>query len=234
MDVQGGAGEGLPENREGEAVSGDVEIVYWVPPIELSQIPEKYAVPDPSKISKLTKGNTALDYEGHADITLDILEVDPNYKLELVRGEDGLPLITEARSGKEWVIWGELKILGVSHGLGTGTCLKTKNGDIEKELIGDLLRNCAMRFGFATKLWSKADRDAAAAQPAGEAKIDQATADMFVEHWKSIADNDIRLEVNRQLVALGDNKIHQLPASVLGQVASIILNAKEKDWKALK
>jgi hypothetical protein len=42
---------------------------------------------------------------------------------------------------------------------GVGTCPVDKD-EADKELVGDFLRRAAMRRGFATKLWSKTDREA--------------------------------------------------------------------------
>jgi hypothetical protein len=61
-------------------------------------------------------------------------------------------------------MWGWLVVHGTRR-LCVGTCEASK-GDPEKELIGDLLRNGAMRFGIGTRLWSKSD----SADPAGSGK----------------------------------------------------------------
>jgi hypothetical protein len=45
--------------------------------------------------------------------------------------------------------------------IGVGSC-KADKDDAAKELIGDALRNAAMRFGIAINLWSKADTPASA------------------------------------------------------------------------
>jgi hypothetical protein len=67
---------------------------------------------------------------------------------------------------KRLVMWGYLTVHGVDR-LCVGTCEPGK-GDPEKELVGDLLRNGAMRFGIGTKLWSKAtDADPAGSGQAG-------------------------------------------------------------------
>lgn len=100
-----------------------------------------------------------LDYVGHADLTLMLIAVDPFWSWRpMALDADGTPMISE--EGKRFVMWGYVTVLGKEM-LGVGTCDSDK-GDPEKELIGDLLRNVALRFGFATSLWSKAD----AADPA--------------------------------------------------------------------
>lgn len=148
----------------------------------LRAIPVRYATPDPATLSKLPratgpredrrKGSCAecggwhdhpaihIDYQGHADVTLALIDVDPAWSWRPVAFDaDGAPLVRPLDS--RLVMWGYLSVLGVER-LCVGTCDDNK-GDPEKELIGDLLRNGAMRFGIATKLWSKVDR----ADPAG-------------------------------------------------------------------
>jgi hypothetical protein len=93
-----------------------------------------------------------LDFVGHADLTLMLIAVDPLWDWRpMALTPEGLPLIHEHNGVLS--MWGELTVLGHMR-LGVGTCEAGK-ADAEKELIGDFLRNAAMRFGFCTKLWSK-------------------------------------------------------------------------------
>lgn len=109
----------------------------------------------PEVIGKIPKGRTELDYVGHADITDRLLSVDPFWSWEPVAfNEDGSPLIrTREVMASMWI---RLTVCGVTR-LGVGTCLTSKD-EVEKELIGDALRNAGMRFGLALDLWSKSDR----------------------------------------------------------------------------
>jgi hypothetical protein len=59
-------------------------------------------------------------------------------------------------------LWIKLTVLGVTR-RGYGSCPSGQN-DAVKVLIGDALRNAAMRFGVALDLWAKGDR----ADPAAE------------------------------------------------------------------
>lgn len=87
-----------------------------------------------------------LDYVGHANCTDRLLEVDPCWDWQpLAYNADGLPLFD--RSGGLWI---KLTILGVTR-LGYG------DGASVKEIIGDAIRNAAMRFGVALDLWAKVD-----------------------------------------------------------------------------
>ena len=52
-------------------------------------------------------------------------------------------------------MWANLTLLGKTL-LGVGSVRADKQ-DLDKELIGDFLRNASMRFGIALSLWSKQD-----------------------------------------------------------------------------
>lgn len=109
-----------------------------------------------SAISQLPKGNTALDFVGHANITDRLLNVDPFWSWEpLALDERGLPAIDYDANGYPVGLWIKLTVCGVTR-IGYGSCVAKKNEAV-KELIGDALRNAAMRFGAALELWSKAE-----------------------------------------------------------------------------
>ena len=85
-----------------------------------------------------------LDYVGHAAVTDRLLAVDPGWTWEpLAVTPEGLPQLD--RGGNLWI---RLTVCGVTR-LGVG------DGKSAKELIGDAIRNAAMRFGVALDLWSK-------------------------------------------------------------------------------
>lgn len=119
----------------------------------LATLPERFAQPDPATLATLPKGGANLLYMGHAEVTLALLEADPCWTWEpLAFDASGLPTIDV--QGNRLTMWGYLTVCGLRR-LCVGTC-EARKGDPEKELIGDLLRNGAMRFGIGTKLWSKA------------------------------------------------------------------------------
>lgn len=96
-----------------------------------------------------------LDYVGHAALTDRLLEADPMWSWEPMSfAPNGLPLFDN--SGGLWI---RLTVCGVTR-LGYGHAA-TKNfqdpGAREKEVIGDALRNAAIRFGAALDLWHKGD-----------------------------------------------------------------------------
>lgn len=98
---------------------------------------------------------THLDYVGHAALTDRLLDADPQWSWEPVAyGEDGLPKF-DASGG----LWIKLTVAGVTR-LGYGHAESSNYKEIgsrEKEVIGDALRNAAMRFGAALDLWHKGD-----------------------------------------------------------------------------
>ena len=120
-----------------------------------------------------------IDYVGHADVTDRLLSVDPEWDwqpkatdpdpdllkaamasgdAEIVRAviENAPPKFETDRNGSPVGLWIKLTVGGVTR-LGVGSCPSGQN-DAEKVLIGDALRNAAMRFGVAVELWAKGDR----------------------------------------------------------------------------
>lgn len=96
-----------------------------------------------------------LDYVGHAAATHLLLDADPQWSWEPVAFDKDTGLPKFDASGGLWI---RLTVCGVTR-LGYGNA-NSKTGDAgarEKEVIGDAIRNAAMRFGLALDLWSKAD-----------------------------------------------------------------------------
>lgn len=104
----------------------------------------------PETVGKLPKGNTKLDYVGHAAVTDRLLSVDPEWSWEPLATDDfGLPVLD--REGNLWI---RLTVHGHTRlGVGDGPSMKVR--------IGDALRNAAMRFGVALDLWSKEELESA-------------------------------------------------------------------------
>jgi hypothetical protein len=130
--------------------------------MNLQDILGKYGVPDPSIVGKLPRGGITLDFVGHAEITKILIEVDPNWSWQPVSWtEQGRPAINVINGMA--VMWGELTVLGQTR-LGVGSARHDKP-DLDKELIGDFLRNAAMRFGISLSLWSKSEWEEQQAAP---------------------------------------------------------------------
>ncbi|KMS57952.1 hypothetical protein [Sphingobium cupriresistens] len=95
-----------------------------------------------------------LDYVGHAALTDRLLDTDPLWSWEPVAFRDGLPAFDQTGG-----LWIKLTVCGVTR-LGYGHAASKQGvdpGAREKEVIGDALRNAAMRFGAALDLWHKGD-----------------------------------------------------------------------------
>lgn len=146
----------------------------------------------------MTERHIHLDYVGHAQVTARLLEVDPEWSWEPVAFDtDGLPAIAVEQDGRR-VLWIRLTVLGVTR-LGVG--ISDSGSEVEKVLIGDALRNAAMRFGVALDLWAKGDlhgEDTEAPAPSGRVQTDPVTADTPVDWsglgWVDKDDHDAALE----------------------------------------
>jgi hypothetical protein len=92
-----------------------------------------------------------LDYVGHAGITDRLNEVDPLWSWEpFALTDHGTPLFCDGG------MWGKLTVLGMTR-IGFGDAGNKTGPNAVKEIIGDFIRNAAMRFGVGTYLWSKSD-----------------------------------------------------------------------------
>ena len=98
-----------------------------------------------------------IDYVGHADVTSKLLEVDLEWNWEpKAEDERGMPVFDLDDQGAPVGLWIKLTVGGVTR-LGYGS-VPSGQPDPVKVLIGDALRNAAMRFGVALDLWAKGDR----------------------------------------------------------------------------
>jgi len=104
-----------------------------------------------------------IDYVGHADVTHRLLTVDPEWTWEPVAWDErGLPALDLTADGEPIGLWMRLTVGGVTR-YGYGSC-PSGQSDAVKVLIGDALRNAALRFGVAWDLWAQGDRS----DPSGE------------------------------------------------------------------
>lgn len=127
---------------------------------QISMLPKPYKKDSPKGDCNLCGGYHGLpaahlDYVGHAALTDRLLSVDLAWDWEpLAKTPEGLPLFD--KSGGLWI---KLTVCGVTR-LGYGNAVEStfkEVGSREKEVIGDALRNAAMRFGAALDLWHKGE-----------------------------------------------------------------------------
>lgn len=169
----------MTDEEKAERKARLVELMerWWDPPAEL--------------IATLPKGGISLKYLGHSDTTRALIEADPTWTWEpMGLTSDGQPVLVLNDAGQPVGMWCWITVCGVRRPA-YGSCLPGK-GEAVKELIGDAIRNGAMRFGVAGGLWSKADRpgpepektvkevEAAQATAAGE----NAYADLVEQYGK--------------------------------------------------
>lgn len=100
----------------------------------------------------ITTAHVDLDFVGHAALTDRLLDADPEWAWEpLAFDERGLPAYDSING-----LWIKLTICGITR-LGYGDAQGKSGNNAVKEIIGDALRNAAMRFGAALDLWHKGD-----------------------------------------------------------------------------
>lgn len=154
-----------------------------------------------------------LDYVGHAATTDRLLDADPMWTWEpLAYTAQGLPQFDETGG-----LWIKLTVCGVTRiGYGNAAAKAGDPGNYEKEVIGDAIRNAAMRFGVALELWHKGELHKAEPQEDGD---DEGAAD-----WLAIIKTATTLEQLREIKT-------QIGAANLGGAARASIVAA---WNARK
>ena len=136
-----------------------------------------------------------LDYVGHAALTDRLLDADPGWCWEPLALKDGLPAF-DAQGG----LWIRLTVCGVSR-LGYGNAAESEYKDIgsrQKEVIGDALRNAAMRFGAALELWHKGELHAEEEdKPKGESPGQIVDLELSLENIPAEARDELRKEAKK-------------------------------------
>ena len=216
--------------------------------VELSDILAKYGVPDPKIVGKLPKGNTMLDFVGHADVTKMLIEIDPNWTWEPVAFDDqGLPAYRVENGYAHMAGW--LTIHGIRR-LGIGSVQHNKQ-DLLKELCSDFIRNAAMRFGICLALWTKQEWDDLGDKPAPAAPVAASKSAVSKPAAKkavvsSTPEGEITEEQRRQFIAacnkagidpavVAENaKLEWGPDSVIYEADLPILRESFRELKSFK
>lgn len=138
------------------------------PPNQIGKLPKESKAQREEREKDLNKGMRCpicggwhhknavhLDYVGHAAATDRLLDSDPMWNWEPVSwDENGEPHFDNIGG-----LWIKLTVCGVTR-LGYGNADKKPGADMgsrEKEVIGDAIRNAAMRFGAGLEMWHKGE-----------------------------------------------------------------------------
>jgi hypothetical protein len=140
---------------------------------------DKYWEPEKRHVSKIKRGSgLELDYVDHATVTRMLIDIDPLWTWRpFAYTEFGAPLIDTDESGNPRALWVSMTVRGRTiPAVGTIERPGSKNyGDSLKELIGDAIRNGAMRFGVCGGLWARGKWDnpqGVAATPADPIEVE--------------------------------------------------------------
>lgn len=160
------------------------------PAHQISKLPKPYKKDSPKGNCNECGGYHGLpamhlDYVGHAALTDRLLDADMAWTWEPVPDAKslGLPVC----DGGMWI---RLTVCGVTR-FGFGSADGKSNGDGVKEVIGDALRNAAMRFGAALDLWHKGqlhEEDADAVTPEPVRVADPDGFDNWLTDLEAVAD----------------------------------------------
>lgn len=135
---------------------------------------ETYWEPDTRHVSKIKRGSgLELDYVDHATVTRMLIDIDPFWTWQPMAYTDaGSPLVDCDENGNPRALWIMLTLHGrCIPAVGTIERPGSKNyGDALKELIGDAIRNGAMRFGVCGGLWARGKWDEPQTTKAKESK----------------------------------------------------------------
>ena len=199
---------------ERDAALRNLLVEWWDPPADL--------------IATLPKGGVQLKYLGHSDTSRALTECDPGWTWEPMGfTEDGQPVLVTNDAGQPIGLWGWVTVCGVRRPA-YGTVMPGKSEAI-KELIGDLIRNGAMRFGVAGGLWSKADRSEGSEKQSKAPRKTKAAEDTN-EAGKANYDGLVKMygetEVKGALAVLGISRWHELVGDVVDKVDDL-LHAKK-------
>ena len=140
-----------------------------------------------------------LDYVGHAALTDRLLDTDPAWEWKpMAFDADGLPKLDKVGG-----LWIYLTVCGITRP-GYGNAEGKSGGDAMKEIIGDALRNAAMRFGAALDLWHKGDLHVEEEdQPQGQPKI-RDDGEPIIKGWTIEAQEQFAILADRLYTAFRD------------------------------
>jgi hypothetical protein len=149
------------------------------------------------QINQIPRGGIKLDYVGHAEVTRRLIEIDPAYVFEPMLDSEGRPVIYQTDKMLHGVF--NLSMNGIVR-TEVGSC-ELRKPEVYKELYGDGLRRCAMRFGVALDLWAKSDLPQYQAD--NEAEVEREPDVYQVANQVAASHPDKKAEVSTILVEFG-------------------------------
>ena len=208
----------------------------------LRQLLAEWASPPAEMIDVIPKGGVELKYLGHAATTRALLECDPTWWWEPIAMEieTALPVLDRDDQGRPIGLWIYLHVCGVRRP-GYGSCLPGKS-DAVKELIGDALRNAAMRFGVGINLWGKdhpekdkpAPRKAKATPLPSPVQETHDTKDagkeayeyLVAEHGKDLVNGAMAMYGVARFSELTPDRVQEIQASLFQRANAVSANEK--------
>ena len=208
----------------------------------LRQLLAEWASPPAEMIDVIPKGGVELKYLGHAATTRALLECDPTWWWEPIAMEieTALPVLDRDDQGRPIGLWIYLHVCGVRRP-GYGSCLPGKS-DAVKELIGDALRNAAMRFGVGINLWGKdhpekdkpAPRKAKATPLPSPVQETHDTKDAGKDAYQALVDEHGKDLVNGAMAMFGvarfseltPDRVQEIEASLFQRANAVSANEK--------
>lgn len=198
------------------------------PAHQISKLPKPYKKDSPKGRCNECGGYHGLpavhlDYVGHAALTDRLLDTDPLWTWEPVSfDERGLPAL-DSNGG----LWIKLTVCGVTR-FGYGSADGKRGGDAIKELIGDALRNAAMRFGAALDLWHKgdlhADEDETSPAPEQPPTADRPTGVRMADELQRKAIQELAPRAGKDVRGICEAyKINALTELTAAQAAKLIV-----------
>lgn len=167
-----------------------------------------------------------LDYVGHAALTDRLLDTDMAWNWEPVAFDDrGLPAFDQQGG-----LWIRLTVHGVTR-LGYGSAAHKPHMEVgarEKEVIGDALRNAAMRFGAALDLWHKGDLHLVEEEKPVEANKPQPRQKLDGPYETKTALKKAADSFYRDLIGCGDSDM--LEALLAMDDSKALVDQLKRDW----
>lgn len=205
----------------------------------LRELHDDLRTPHPSLVETKPKGGTNLSYVGHAAVTEMLLRHDPLWHwTPLGMDDNGSPVVDRNSDGRPIGMWIRLCIFD-HYRIGYGSVEpndRRTDGDLIKEIIGDGIRNAAMRFGVALNLWSKNDLESAAPEPSladtvmtqakGWSKAKRDKIKQALKEGGIIDDNATTFEIFAEQVA----KHPEIAKDIEGWASSPLRNVTPADY----